>query len=222
VLTGPEIKNRMRVGQIVIDPPPEIINPNSVNMRLGKLVKTYKKAHRLHEMWDAAWRREEMRREHQRSLGYPPEENGVHVCRRDFGYYQDHDWMPEPLDCKVKEETVDWEIPDGGVVLWPNMLYLMHTHEYTETHGLVPTIEGRSGVARLGIVVHLTAGFGDVGFKGDWTLEVTVVHPIKVYHSMSVCQIAYSPAEGEIQQYTGKYQGQRGPKASGHWKEFQK
>ena len=41
------------------------------------------------------------------------------------------------------------EIPDEGLTLQPNMLYLGRTVEYTETHGVVPMIQGRSSLGRL-------------------------------------------------------------------------
>jgi hypothetical protein len=53
-----------------------------------------------------------------------------------------------------------------GLVLEPGVLYLVLTVSYTETKGLVPCIEGRSSVARLGDDAHRTAVFGDEGFIG--------------------------------------------------------
>ncbi|MCA9236447.1 MAG: dCTP deaminase, partial [Planctomycetales bacterium] len=76
-------------------------------------------------------------------------------------------------DNRVRRVT----IPDEGLVLSPNQLYLGRTVERTETHNLVPQIEGRSSVGRLGLFVHVTAGFGDVGFCGYWTLEMFAVQP---------------------------------------------
>ena len=73
------------------------------------------------------------------------------------------------------------EIPTEGLVLSPNQLYLGRTAERTVTHNLVPQIEGRSSVGRLGLFVHVTAGFGDVGFAGYWTLEIFAVQPVRIY-----------------------------------------
>ncbi|GHU80920.1 hypothetical protein AGMMS49992_34060 [Clostridia bacterium] len=55
----------------------------------------------------------------------------------------------------------------------------------------VPMLNGRSSLARLGVSVHLTAGFGDVGFHGSFTLEFTVVNPIRLYPGMEIAQIAF-------------------------------
>ncbi len=73
------------------------------------------------------------------------------------------------------------EIPEDGLVLSPNQLYLARTAERTTTHNLVPQIEGRSSIGRLGLFVHVTAGFGDVGFSGYWTLEMFAIHPVRIY-----------------------------------------
>jgi dCTP deaminase len=97
-------------------------------------------------------------------------------------------------------------IPDEGLVLSPNQLYLGRTAERTETHNLVPMIEGRSSVGRLGLFVHVTAGFGDVGFCGYWTLEMFAVQPVRVYAGAAICQIFYHEIKGHITEYCSKYQ----------------
>ena len=68
------------------------------------------------------------------------------------------------LDMKQPGRVRRLPIPDSGLVLQPHQLYLARTAERTETHNLVPMIEGRSSIGRLGLFVHVTAGFGDVGF----------------------------------------------------------
>jgi dCTP deaminase len=70
------------------------------------------------------------------------------------------------LDMRQPNRTRRLTIPQEGMVLNPNQLYLGRTVERTETHDLVPMIEGRSSIGRLGLFVHVTAGFGDVGFCG--------------------------------------------------------
>ena len=68
---------------------------------------------------------------------------------------------------------------------------------------------GRSSVGRLGLCVHVTAGFGDVGFKGRWTLEMVATEHVRVYPGMKICQIYYHTVCGEIlDEYSGKYVGQ--------------
>lgn len=117
-------------------------------------------------------------------------------------------------------------IPISGFTLRPGELYLGSTREYTDTPAtskLVPQLEGKSSVARLGICVHLTAGFGDCGFKGHWTLEITCVKPVVIYTGMPIAQIFYMQCTSHpLVPYDGKesakYSDQRnGPVASKMW-----
>lgn len=112
------------------------------------------------------------------------------------------------LDPKENNETETLVIPEEGLVLEPGQLYLARTLEYTETQGLVPMILGRSSVGRLGITVHITSGFGDVGFCGYWTLQLTCVKKVRIYPNMKICQIFYHNVLGEYDNYSSKkYQG---------------
>ena len=48
------------------------------------------------------------------------------------------------LDMRQVNRVRRLKIPESGLVLNPNQLYLARTVERTETHDLVPMIEGRS------------------------------------------------------------------------------
>ena len=97
----------------------------------------------------------------------------------------------ELLDMKQELPVAHLTIPSKGRQLNPGYLYLGRTMEYTETHKFVPMLEGRSSVGRLGIQVHSTAGFGDIGFCGYWTLEISCVQPVVIYPEVEICQIYY-------------------------------
>lgn len=126
-----------------------------------------------------------------------------------------------PLDMKRENEFESIIIPEDGLVLEPQCLYLGRTVEYTETQNLVPMLEGRSSVGRLGLFIHVTAGFGDVGFKGFWTLEIFCIQPIKIYPGVEVCQIYYHTIEGDHESYSsGKYQDNHGIQPSMLYKDF--
>lgn len=111
------------------------------------------------------------------------------------------------LDMRKPNRFRRLTIPPEGMVLNTDQLYLARTIERTETKNLVPMIEGRSSVGRLGLFVHVTAGFGDVGFSGYWTLEMFAVQPVRIYPGVEICQIFYHQLEGDYDAYTsGKYQ----------------
>jgi dCTP deaminase len=114
------------------------------------------------------------------------------------------------LDMRKSNRVERIRIPADGLVLTPNQLYLGRTVERTETHNLVPMIEGRSSIGRLGLFVHVTAGFGDVGFCGYWTLEMFAVQPVKIYPGVPICQIFFHQIAGDITEYASdKYQHNR-------------
>ena len=127
------------------------------------------------------------------------------------------------LDMKNPNPTTQMVIPEEGLLLEPNKLYLGRTNEHTATDKFVPMLEGRSSIGRLGLFIHVTAGFGDVGFSGFWTLEIFCVQPIIIYPNVEICQIFYHSIEGEYDLYkSGKYQNNKGIQPSLLYKDFDK
>lgn len=127
------------------------------------------------------------------------------------------------LDMKTENKASLLEIPEEGLLLEKDKLYLGRTLEYTESHKHVPMLEGRSSIGRLGLFVHVTAGFGDVGFCGFWTLEMFCVQPIRIYAGVEICQIFYHSIEGNYDLYkSGKYQKNKGVQPSLLFKDFDK
>lgn len=125
------------------------------------------------------------------------------------------------LDMRKPNRVHRHTIPEEGLVLRPQQLYLGRTVERTETHNLVPMIEGRSSIGRLGLFVHVTAGFGDVGFCGYWTLEMFAVQPVRIYPGVSICQIFYHQVAGDVVEYvSNKYQHNRDIQPSMMFKEL--
>lgn len=116
------------------------------------------------------------------------------------------------LDAKKHNEIDHFEIPEEGFVLQPHQLYLGVTEEYTETHVHVPFLEGKSSTGRLGIDIHATAGKGDVGFCGNWTLEISCKIPVRIYRGMPIGQLIYFPVDGEVDV---KYNTKKDAKYSG-------
>jgi len=93
---------------------------------------------------------------------------------------------------------------------------------------LVGRIEGKSSLGRLGLLIHTTAGFVDAGWDGQLTLEFSNVAslPITLYPGMKIGQISFIRMTTEADQPYGtsklgsKYQGQKGPRPSRYWENF--
>lgn len=124
------------------------------------------------------------------------------------------------LDCKKHNKITHFEIGEEGIILLPYQLYLGSTIEYTQTFNHIPFIDGKSSIGRLGINVHVTAGKGDIGFCGHWTLEITVTKPVRVYANMPIAQIYYHDTGKDTinlynNKFDAKYSNQQGkPKES--------
>ncbi len=125
------------------------------------------------------------------------------------------------LDMKKLNSTKKIIIPEDGLLLQPNKLYLGRTKEYTKTEKYIPMLEGRSSTGRLGLFIHVTAGFGDIGFSGYWTLEIFCVQPVIIYPNVEICQIYYHTISGDYDLYkSGKYQNNTGIQPSLMYKDF--
>lgn len=124
------------------------------------------------------------------------------------------------LDAYAENPTTRLTLDAGGLVLEPGELYLGHTVERVGSDRHVPLLFGRSSVGRLGLFVEITAPIGDLGFHGQWTLQLCATRPIRVYPGMEIGQIMFSTATGERMAYAGKYQHSIGPRASLAWRDL--
>lgn len=135
-------------------------------------------------------------------------------------------YVDKTLDVKKHNKIKHFEIPKEGFILKPGQLYLGSTLEYTETHKHVPFLEGKSSTGRLGIDIHATAGKGDVGFCGYWTLELSTSKPVRIYPEMPIAQLIYYVVAGKVERLyhkkkSAKYSHQeKRPKESMMWKNF--
>lgn len=116
-----------------------------------------------------------------------------------------------PLNPRDKNPVEDLIIPESGYKLCAGKFVLGSTYEYCENHSdhLVPMIEGRSSIARLGLSIHVTAGFGDVGFCGRWTLEIVAAEDIIIFPHMPIGQLYWIKTASTTRRYSGKYLGQK-------------
>jgi dCTP deaminase len=104
-----------------------------------------------------------------------------------------------------------------GYLLYPGKFVLACTNESVHIpDNMVARVEGKSSLGRLGLAVHITAGFIDPGFQGQVTLEIANLSPwsIVLHKNMRIAQIAFSMLSGHAERpysQTGRYQGSRGP-----------
>lgn len=142
----------------------------------------------------------------------------------DFLVFERDETLAVDLD-NPADITKKVHIPDGGYfLLHPGEFVLGVTRETLHMpNGLVARIEGKSSIGRLGLMVHVTAGYIDPGFNGPVTLEMTGLHPlpIQLRPGKLIGQISFHmmlhPAE---KPYQGRYQGAQGVEASKYGQVF--
>jgi len=111
---------------------------------------------------------------------------------------------------------------DEAFVIHPRELVLAMTKESIRMpDDLVATLDGRSSLGRLGVVVHSTANSFDPGFEGFPTLEISNISkvPVKLWPGSRVCRLTFtklsSPCDVSYdKRECSKYKKQSGPEAS--------
>lgn len=111
------------------------------------------------------------------------------------------------IDPKDEENIAEYmessTVPEGeAFIIHPNEFALATTQEYVKVpDDLVARVEGRSSMGRLGVTMHVTAGYVDPGFEGRITLEISNIGamPVALYPGQRVCQLVFetmtTPAE---------------------------
>ena len=140
----------------------------------------------------------------------------------------------EDLLIDVKKRTDDLmdsiDIGEGGsFILNPGQFALANVKEITGVDSKhVGRLEGKSSLARIGLLIHATAGFLDPGNKLRLTLELvnTSPLPIKIYEDMKIAQIAFEELDRPCRRVYGdkalhsKYVGDSKVKESQMWRNF--
>lgn len=134
----------------------------------------------------------------------------------------------EDLESKMKEVEIEKGDP---FIIHPNEFALGMVKEVTGvSDNIAGRLEGKSSVGRLGLLIHVTAGFLDPGNELKLTLELhnTAPMPIKLYYDMPIAQIAFEKLSNPCsdpysdEQDEDKYYGDMKPKASQMFKNFDK
>ncbi|WP_445517253.1 dCTP deaminase [Streptomyces sp. NEAU-174] len=118
------------------------------------------------------------------------------------------------LDTREENPHTTVDIPEDGYVLQPDRIYLGSSLEVLGSAHHVPIIRSRSGAARLGLFLHVTADLIDIGSIGQSTFQMHAVQPVRVHAGDRLAQVTFWRVQGEITLYDGKYQGSRGPQPS--------
>jgi dCTP deaminase len=113
-------------------------------------------------------------------------------------------------------KTVEPE--NGKYIIRPAKFYLASTHEHIElptNSKLAARVEGKSSLARLGLVVHMTAPTIQCGFAGVITLEIFNYGPFPIHVTPGVtklCQLIIEKVSSLPKQRIGTFVNQKSAK----------
>lgn len=200
----------MERGNIVITPwDQKLLNPNSVDLTLAPSFKIYI--------------RDRVTVDNISKVPNWVVDNGLEVTMHEDGRVS----YIEPLDVRKDNPSIEIKMSEEGIVLLPNRLYLYACNERIGVKkDICGTVMGKSSLGRLGLDIHVCAGFVDTGFEGSLVLEMRVVEPLRIYPNMKICQVKFERVEGEIlEPYDikpgSKYAGQVGVQTSLMHKNFE-
>ncbi|MFA5069685.1 MAG: dCTP deaminase [Patescibacteria group bacterium] len=129
-------------------------------------------------------------------------------------------YKAEIIDPKVETPYVEIKIPNDGLVLKQGEFVLGHSNERIGSDFYVPLIHGKSGTARMGLFVHVTADLIDIGSHGVTTFQLYATLPVRLYPGILIAQVSFWVPFGNIILYKGKYQNSKGPRPSMTYKDF--
>ena len=105
--------------------------------------------------------------------------------------------IDSPLDAHKKSTVRKVNFGKNGYVLQPNRLYLSTTFEEIGSDEYVVSLIGRSSLGRLGLFLQITADMSQLGSKHQWTLELYVVQPLRIYPGMRIGQVSFWSVAGD-------------------------
>ena len=91
-----------------------------------------------------------------------------------------------------------FEIPAGGHDMKADEFLVGWSEERIATDHFVPILHARSGIARIGLFVHVTADLLQVGFDGHPTLQLLATLPVLLRRGMPIAQVSFWQPEGDI------------------------
>ncbi len=120
---------------------------------------------------------------------------------------------PIPLTEATDYKDYTHEVTKDTFLIHPQETVLGVTLEkITLPSDICAWIEGRSRFARMGLLIHISAGLIQPGISNHQVLEITNLGPnvLELHAGEKICQLVFQRTEGKAT-YQGKFQGQDRP-----------
>ena len=129
-------------------------------------------------------------------------------------------YVDDQIDPSRRNAYEEIVIPSEGYLMKARDFYLGSSVEIVGSKKFVPLIHAKSGIARQGLFVHVTADLVDIGFEGNITFQLYPTRDILVKPNMLIGQVTFWQTIGEIELYDGKYHNSSGPQVSKTYLDF--
>jgi len=174
LLSDKKIKEYVRKGKIVIKPyREEQVGPSSYDVRLGYRFRVF--VPKNVEIIDIKSYKEEL-------VGKIENEREI-------------------LEVYKYSQVVNLK-SNSYFIIHPGELILASVYEYIKLPpNIAAQIQGRSSIARLGLLIHTSAGWVDPGYEGHLTLEIVNLNkiPVKIYPLMRIAQLQFFELEEDVE-----------------------
>ncbi len=116
---------------------------------------------------------------------------------------------PVTEDANFEDVTELIEVDDHLLLLPGQAVHGITVERITLPDNLCGRLEGRSRFARIGLMVHMTAGFMQPGISNKQVLEMINVGPVplSIYPGTAVCQFIFEECVGRAH-YHGRFENQ--------------
>jgi dCTP deaminase len=186
ILSQIAIKKLLESRDLIIDPLPtnEDFDSDAVEVHLGNRVYVWEKQSSGSVLTVSLWKR----------LG--ASESGAF----DYREFAARNLKVVPADS------------DGIITMRPHTFYLADLKQFTKLpHDVAMQIQGKSSLARLGVLVHLTAPHAHAGWEGTLTLEIYNLGPfnIELKPGIPIGQLSFWRVDNPTQDIPrGQFSGQ--------------
>lgn len=103
-----------------------------------------------------------------------------------------------PLDMKGTNSADRLIVPESGLEICPQRLYLGRSVEYVDIQGLVPIAEAPPALSRLGLTLQSTTSLHKSEFSGYWTFAFSCVHGLRIYPNITICELQFWSLESNF------------------------
>lgn len=188
ILDKEEIIKQMEYGKIRVESKGKLnYNPNSVIVTLNKKMWSYVPVKIVRDICGTGLHKKSVHLIEKDKLTIVKNQNYITI--KNSGSYKD-DIVLDPKDKNI--EKYEFEIPETGLILLPNMIYLARTNEKISSEDFMLLLDGLENLSDIGLQMNITSNISfKTGEPTSWNIQIMVLHPLMIYPNMDIGKILF-------------------------------